>query len=84
MDVDRVLRKLEVSSSAAEQSVSLLRQIDLAKSRMEEACSVLKVTCLPAVLTFLNLLPVAFLQCAYDRVHTEVLHALLMPGYLCQ
>ena len=45
MDVDRVLRKLEVSSSAAEQSVSLLRQIDLAKSRMEEACSVLKVTC---------------------------------------
>ena len=46
MDVDRVLRKLEVSSSAAEQSVSLLRQIDLAKSRMEEACSVLKVTCL--------------------------------------
>jgi hypothetical protein len=47
VDVDRVLRKLEVSSSAAEQSVSLLRQIDLVKSRIEEACSVLKVSLTP-------------------------------------
>jgi len=44
VDVDRVLRKLDMSSTAAEQSVTLLRQIDLAKSRMEKACNVLKVS----------------------------------------
>lgn len=46
VEVDRVLRKLEVSAAAAEKSVSLLRQIDTAKSRMEEACSLLKAHCL--------------------------------------
>ena len=43
VEVDRILRKLETSAAAAEASVSLLRQIDVAKSRMEEACSLLKV-----------------------------------------
>lgn len=43
-EVDRILRKLEISASAAEASVSLLRQIDTAKSRMEEACSLLKAS----------------------------------------
>ena len=42
-EVDRILLKLESSASAAEASVSLLRQIDTAKTRMEEACSLLKV-----------------------------------------
>ena len=43
-EVERVLKQLEASASAAEQSVSLLVQVDRTKSRMEEACSTLKVT----------------------------------------
>ena len=42
-EVDRILRRLDISAAAAERSVFLLRQIDTAKSRMEEACSLLKV-----------------------------------------
>ena len=42
-EVERVLKQLEASASAAEQSVSLLVQVDRTKSRMEEACSTLKV-----------------------------------------
>ena len=52
VEVDRILRKLETSAAAAESSVSLIRQIDIAKSRMEEACSLLKV---PLFLTEPNL-----------------------------
>lgn len=44
MEVDRVLRKLETSAAAAGESVFLLQQIDTAKTRMEEACNLLKVS----------------------------------------
>lgn len=44
VEVDRILRKLDFSAVAAEESVFLLRQISTAKSRMEEACSLLKVS----------------------------------------
>lgn len=42
-DVDRILQRLVVSADAAEQSVASLAYLDLGKTRMEEACSTLKV-----------------------------------------
>lgn len=43
-EVDRILQKLTVSADAAEQSVASLAFLDLGKSRMEEACTTLKVS----------------------------------------
>ena len=42
-DVAKVLRQLEHAAGTAERSVALLRQMDHVKTRMEAACSTLKV-----------------------------------------
>lgn len=42
-EIQRLLAQLAVASAAAADSTSLLRDADLARSRMEEVCTTLKV-----------------------------------------
>lgn len=46
-DIRRGLNSVSIAASAASMSVATLAELDLAKSRMEAACSTLQV-CLPA------------------------------------